>query len=132
MIFWGRARVPESPRHAYGLDPVRLRASAALAYEDFQKRCTISKYFPVEVLLYYYTTTQISKALELSKRELEGAEEAYFADVEVPPEALWVTSLDGCPFGAVPREWLAKAMEIRLEKRRKRCKGRDVQTRRDS
>jgi hypothetical protein len=131
-MFWGRAKVPERPRHAYALDPVRLKASAVLAYEDFQKNCTISKYFPVEVLLYYYGTTQVSKALELSKEELSGAREAYFADVEVPPEATWVTALEGCPFELVPREWLTKAMEIRLEKRRKRCRRRDVQARGDS
>jgi len=132
LIFWGTARVPERPRHAYGLDPVRLKASAIMAYEDFQKGCTISKHFPVEVLLYYYTTTQVSKALELSKRELERAVVAYFADVELPPGALWVTELDGCPFRLLPREWLTKAMEIRTEKRWKRCKRRDVQARGDS
>ncbi len=132
MIFWGRAKVPETPRHAYGLDPLRLKASAIMAYEDMTKGCMISRFFPVEVLLYYYTTTQISEALERSKKELERTKEAYFADVEVPLGACWVTELSGCPFELLPREWLSKALEIRLEKRRKRCRKRVVQARGDS
>jgi len=132
LIFWGKAEVPERPRHAYGTDPVRLRAAAALAYDDFVKGCTISSYFPVEVLLYYFGTKQISRALELSAKELEGVEVAYFADVELPPRPLWVTELEGCPFELVPREWMVKAMEIRSEKRRKRCRKVEVQARGDS
>ena len=127
MIFWGEAVVPERPRHAYGRDPLRLKASAIMAYEDIKKGCSISKNFPVETLLYYFTTNQISKALKLSKEELSGLKKAYFADVEVPPGALWVTALEGrCPFRLLPREWLAKAMELRAEKRRKRCRRHEV------
>ncbi len=122
MIFWGRAKVPKERHHAYALDPVKLKASAVLAYNDFVLGCNISKYFPIETLLYYYGTHQIKSALSLNERELDGIKEAYFADVEIPPEATWVTVIDGCVFKNVERDWWVKAMELRLLKRRKYCR----------
>lgn len=121
MIYWGRAKVPEVKHHAYALDPVRLKASAVLAYEDFKKGCHISKYFPIEVLLYYYGTHQVKEALRLNEAELEGVEEAYFADIDLPPLVTWFTVIDGCVFKNVDPDWWAAAMEVRLLKRRKVC-----------
>ncbi|ALU12440.1 hypothetical protein EYM_03745 [Ignicoccus islandicus DSM 13165] len=100
-----------------------MRLAALMAFEDFKYGCTISRNFPIEVLLYYHLTTQISKALELSRKEIEGEKTAYFADIEIPPETLWVTDLTPniCLYKLVERSWISKAMQIRYYKR-KRCK----------
>ncbi len=124
MIYWGRAKVPERRHHAYALDPVKLKASAILAYDDFQKGCHISRYFPIEVLLYYYGTHQVREALRLNDIELNGVNEAYFADIELPPFVTWFTILEGCVFENVDPEWWVKAMKVRLLKRRKVCRKR--------
>jgi hypothetical protein len=122
VIYWGIARVPKEPRHAYGLDPKRLVASAILAYEDFYvKKCAVSRHFPLEVLTYYYASHEIKKVLSLSAKELEGKKYAFFADVEIPPGAVWYAKVSSCKLAEAPREWYARAMYIRLMKRRKWC-----------
>ncbi|UXD22461.1 hypothetical protein IPA_05025 [Ignicoccus pacificus DSM 13166] len=120
-LFWGKARVPERPRHAYGTDPIRLRISAIFAYEDMLKGSMISKAFPIEVLLYYYGTHQISEALERSRRELNKVTEAYFADIEIPPSPLWIGVLEprACLFKLAPRDWFSRVMELRYYKRKR-------------
>ncbi len=123
--FWGKAKKPSKIDYAMGLDPLRLKASAAFAYEDFLEGCTFSKKFPLEVLTYYFTTRQISKALSLSRDEIINARvrEVYFADIEVPPDATWVTILNFkiCELSLLPTDWLSRALELRYYKK-KRCK----------
>ena len=130
-LFWGKAKVPSKIEHAMGLDPIRLSLSAYLAFLDFTEGCTLSRKFPLEVLMYYYTTRQISEAIARSNEELRGSKEAYFADIELPSETLWVTSLQPslCLFRLADKDWLARVLELVYYKR-KRCK-KDVQERRN-
>ena len=122
-LYWGKARIPDKVQHAMGLDPIRLRISSILALEDFEMKCNIAKTFPLEVLTYYFVTRQISEALNKSRHELQNARDAYFADIEIPPTAYWVTSLDPeiCLYNLVQREWLASVLELKYYKM-KRCR----------
>lgn len=122
-LFWGKAKTLERISHAMGLDSPRLALSAYLAFSDFLDGCTISKKFSLEVLTYYYSTRQISTVLKRSNEELKDAKEAYFADIEVPSTAIWVTELQprSCLFKLVDKDWLASALELMYYKR-KRCR----------
>jgi hypothetical protein len=120
-LYWGEAKIPDEPHHAYGTDPIRLKASAIFAFEDYIKGSTITKAFPLEVLLYYYGTRQVSEAIRLSRAELARVKTAYFADVEIPPDALWISTLEPitCLFKLVENNWLVKALELKYYKRRR-------------
>jgi hypothetical protein len=63
----------------------------------------------------------VSEAIRLSRAELARVKTAYFADVEIPPDALWISTLEPitCLFKLVENNWLVKALELKYYKRRR-------------